>query len=147
MPATRALVERGFRVQGVDISEVQIQRARRLVPGAVFEQADMVEWTTPDGSLDAVVSLYALIHVPLRDQQELFPRLRKWLVRGGYLLAIVGAGEWRGIEPYLGAEMFWEHAGPETYLRWLTDAGLEPRWHRFIPEGAAGHTLVLAQAT
>ncbi|MDQ1536856.1 MAG: hypothetical protein QOE58_1249 [Actinomycetota bacterium] len=147
VPATKALVERGFQVTGVDISAVQIGRARELVPGAYFELADMATWDAPEESFDAVVSLYALIHVPLPDQRLLFPRIRRWLVPGGYLLAIVGSGHWRGLEPYMGAEMFWEHADTETYLQWLPDAGLEPVWHRFIQEGDAGHTLVLARAT
>jgi len=146
VPAARALVEHGFRVTGLDISDVQIQRARQLVPGAVFEQADMATWTAADASFDAVVSLYALIHVPLEDQRLLFPRIRRWLVPGGHLLAIVGSGEWRGIEPYMGAEMFWEHADTATYLQWLAESGLQPVWHRFVPEGEAGHTLVLAQS-
>ena len=65
---------------------------------------------------------------------------------GGYFLATVGAERWTGIEDYFGAPMFWDHADRETYLRWLTDAGLAPIWDRFIPEGSVGHTLVLARA-
>ena len=62
-------------------------------------------------TVEAVVSFYALIHVPLADQRALFPRIRAWLRLGGYFLAIVGAQRWTGIEPYLGAGVFWEHAG------------------------------------
>jgi SAM-dependent methyltransferase len=125
---------------------VQIERARRLVPRANFEQADMVTWQHEPASFDAVVSFYALIHVPLADQRNLLPKIRRWLRPGGYLLAIVGSERWTGIEDYLGAEMFWDHADRETYLSWLTEARLAPLWDRFVPEGAAGHTLVLAQA-
>ena len=146
VPASKALVDRGFRVTGLDISEVQTDRARRLVPGATFEQADMAMWDSPDGSFEAVLSLYALIHVPIEDQRRLLPRIRRWLTPGGYFLAIVGFRAWRGVEQYMGAEMFWEHADTATYLRWLAEAELTPLWHRFIPEGDAGHTLVLAQA-
>jgi len=42
--------------------------------------------------------------------------------------------------------MFWDHADTQTYLTWLEQAGLLPQWHRFIPEGNSGHTLVLARA-
>jgi len=96
--------------------------------------------------LDAVVSLYALIHLPLADQQALFPRIRDWLRPGGYLLAIVGAEQWTGTDEYCGADMFWDHADAGSYLRWLSAARLEPVWHRFIPEGKTGHVLVLARA-
>jgi cyclopropane fatty-acyl-phospholipid synthase-like methyltransferase len=134
-------------VLGVDISAVQIERARQLVPGANFELADMVTWHHEPASFDAVVSLYALIHVPLEDQQDLFAKIRRWLRPAGYLLAIVGSERWTGIENYFGAAMFWDHADRDTYLTWLTEAGLAPVWDRFVPEGNAGHTLVLAQAT
>lgn len=97
-------------------------------------------------SLDAVMCLYALIHLPLADQRALFPRIRSWLRPGGYLLAITGAQPWTGTEDYLGAPMFWDHAGTADYLRWLTAARLEPLWHRFVPEGQGGHTLILACA-
>jgi hypothetical protein len=76
-----------------------------------------------------------LIHVPLADQQALIPRIRDWLRPGGYFLAVVGAGQWTGNAPYLGADMFWDHADIATYLRWLQAAQLMPIWNRYIPEG------------
>jgi cyclopropane fatty-acyl-phospholipid synthase-like methyltransferase len=145
VPAAKLLVEAGFDVTGVDLSEVQIERARSLVPGATFVQADMATWDAEASSFDAIVSLYALIHVPLQDQRDLFPRLARWLRPAGYLLAIVGHEQWTGVEEYLGAPMFWDHADAATYVEWLEAAGLVVHWHRFIPEGTSGHTLVLAR--
>jgi hypothetical protein len=110
-------------------------------------------WTGPASDYQARppaarrTACYALIHLPLADQQALFPRLRDWLRPGGYLLAIVGAEPWTGTEPYLGAPMFWDVAGTADYLRWLAAARLTPLWHRFIPEGTSGHTLILARAS
>ena len=146
VPATKLLAERNFDVLGLDISAVQIERARQLVPGATFEQADMATWEHEPASFDAVVCFYALIHVPLQDQLNLLPKIRRWLRPAGYLLALVGAERWTGIEEYLGSAMFWDHADRETYLAWLTEAGLAPLWDRFVPAGSVGHTLVLARA-
>ncbi len=145
IPAAELLVEAGFDVTGVDISEVQIERARSLVPGARFIRADMATWDTSADGFDAVASFYALIHVPLDDQRELLPRVASWLVPGGYLLAIVGHERWTGVEDYLGAPMFWDHADASTYVSWLEAVGLAVQWHRYIPEGTSGHTLVLAR--
>ena len=147
IPATRELAGQGLQVIGVDFSAVQLRRARRLVPAARLIQADMTALQLRPASADAVVSLYALIHVPLADQQALFPRIRDWLRPGGYFLAIVGADRWTGTQPYLGTDMFWDHADTGTYLRWFEAARLTPLWHRYIPDGDSGHTLILAQAS
>jgi SAM-dependent methyltransferase len=147
VPGTRELAARGLAVTGVDFSAVQLGRARRLVPAAGFVQADMAELELQPGSLDAVVSFYALIHVPLADQRALFPRIRGWLRPGGYLLAIVGAGRLTETDEYLGAPMFWDHEDAPAYREWLAAAGLAPLWDRYVPEGDSGHTLVLARAS
>jgi SAM-dependent methyltransferase len=146
VPATKLLVEKGFEVVGLDFSPVQIARARQLVPGAKFIEADIATWKCEPSSFDGIVSLYALIHLPLQDQRELFPRIRRWLRPHGYFLAIVGHEQWTGVEEYFGVPMFWEHADRATYLDWMTKFGLRPIWDRFVPEGISGHTLVLAQA-
>jgi SAM-dependent methyltransferase len=147
IPATRELSSRGLQVIGVDFSAVQLRRAHELVPAASLVQADMTALYLAPASIDAVVSFYALIHVPLADQRALFPRVRSWLRDGGYFLAIVGADRWTGTDSYHGADMFWDHADAGSYLRWFEAARLVPVWHRFIPEGDAGHTLVLARAS
>lgn len=146
LPATELLVQAGFKVTGVDLSAVQIDRARQLVPGATFIQADMIEWDPEPGSFDAIVSFYALIHVPLEDQRALLPRLRRWLRDDELFLATFGNRRWTGTEEYLGGTMFWDHADAQTYLDWLKASGFTPLWKRFIPEGSGGHALILSRA-
>lgn len=133
VPADRWLADAGFRVTGIDISEVQIERARRLVPSATFVRADISVFDAADASFDAVVSFYALIHVPLEDQRALFPRIHRWLRPGGLFLAIVGNERWTAVEDYHGAPMFWDHADTCTYLRWLAADGFAVQWSRFVP--------------
>jgi SAM-dependent methyltransferase len=63
----------------VDISEVQVSRARALVPAATFIQADLTRAEFADGSFDAIVSFYALIHLPVAAQPALLGRAARWL--------------------------------------------------------------------
>jgi hypothetical protein len=58
---------------------VQIDRARRLVPAARFLRADVTEVRLPPASFEAVVCLYALIHLPLAEQPPLLDRIATWL--------------------------------------------------------------------
>lgn len=108
--------------------------------------ADMSEVSFADASFAAVVSLYAIIHLPLAEQPELLRKIAAWLRPGGHLLATVGDTAWTGREKdWLGAEMYWSHADIETYRNWLLDLGFEIIWSRFIPEGDGGHQLLLAR--
>jgi cyclopropane fatty-acyl-phospholipid synthase-like methyltransferase len=140
---TRQLTRRGLQVIGVDLSAVQLRRARQLVPAAGLVQADMAALQFAAASLDAVVSFYALIHLPLADQRALIPRIRGWLRPAGLFLAIVGAQPWTHNGD---ARASWDHAGTSSYLDWLEEAGFTPQWDRFIPEREGGHSLILARA-
>jgi SAM-dependent methyltransferase len=147
VPVARTLAAAGHRVTGVDVSEVQIERARRLVPGATFRRADAADLDFPDASFDAIVCLYALIHMPEDRQRHLIFRMAAWLRPGGWFLATTGADAWTGTEDnWLGgaAPMWWSHPAAEAYRGWLTAAGLEIESEGFVPEGAGGHQVFWA---
>lgn len=145
VPAT-AILAGQHAVTGVDVSPVQIARARRLVPAAEFQCADMSSIDFPPHSFAAVVAFFSIIHVPLEEQPAIFRSIFRWLRPDGYLLATVGSGAWTGIEDdWHGAPMYWSHADRATYLVWLEETGFEVLWTRFVPEKIGGHTLVLAK--
>lgn len=50
---------------GVDLSGVQLARSQRVAPDAGFVHADIATVAFRNGAFDAVVCLYALIHVPV----------------------------------------------------------------------------------
>jgi SAM-dependent methyltransferase len=147
IPVAKALADAGHAVTGVDFSEVQIQRARELVPDAEFQCADATQVEFPDASFDAVVSFYALIHIPLDEQAPLLARIGRWIKPGGWFLATVGHGELTGTdEDWLGGgtPMWWSQADAVTYREWITQAGLTVKSEEFIAEGASGHALFWA---
>ena len=147
LPATRMLVA-NHRVTGIDMSPVQIERARALVPQADFHCCDMVSFPLLPGTYDGIVSFYAIIHVPVAEQAPLFQRVAQALRPGSVLLFTVGHHEWTGTEAdwlgVAGATMYWSHECEATYRRWMTEAGLDVRSCEFIPEGESGHSLILA---
>jgi 2-polyprenyl-3-methyl-5-hydroxy-6-metoxy-1,4-benzoquinol methylase len=148
VPAARFLASAGHQVTGVDISDVQIERARRLVPNGTFIRADATQLALEPASFDAVVCLYAFIHLPLPEQPRLIRRIAGWLRPGGWLLATAGHDAWTGTEDnWLDgpAPMWWSHADATTYLSWLQQASMTITAQEFVPEGTSGHTLFSAQ--
>jgi SAM-dependent methyltransferase len=147
VPAARWLVAHGHQVTGVDISPIQIERARRLVPRATFRCSDVTELDFPDDSFDAIVSFFAIIHVPVEEQPALFQRIGRWLRPDGWFMATLGTQHWTGTEENwlsAGAPMYWSHADADTYRQWIREAGLLAELERFIPEETGGHNLILA---
>ena len=147
IPAARILSQR-FRVTGVDLSDVQVRRARRLVPKARFVRADISEVDFPPSSFAAVISLYALIHVPREEHRPIFRKVAEWLVPGGWFLATLGHSTYEGRESaWLGSDapMLWSHYDAATYRRALDAEGFRIVREEFIPEGDGGHQLFLAR--
>ena len=146
LPMAKSLAKR-FDVLGIDLSDIQVRRAKKLVPGASFRRGDMCKLRIARSSLDSVVCLYALIHVPRREQRTVIRNVSRWLKPGGLFLLIVGmnAGEggdsdWLGVK---GADMFWAQEDLATYERWFSEEGFRISRKRRIPEGDVAHQLYL----
>ena len=147
VPVALTLAGAGHQVTGVDISEVQVKRARERVPAATFLQADASKLDFPRGGFDAVLCLYALIHIPLDEQQALLGRVADWLRPGGLFVATVGSTAWTGAEEnWLGGEvpMWWSQADALTTRTWIEQAGFTVEREEQVPEGTSSHTLLWA---
>ena len=142
-PATRSLAAR-HHVVGVDISERQLERARRLVPSARYLRADATEVTFEPESFDAVVSLFLLGHVPRAKQRPLLERIFGWLAPGGRLLATLGtANADDEVEAdWLGAPMFFASYDEEWNRQALESAGFVLEEARVVPVEEPGHGVV-----
>jgi SAM-dependent methyltransferase len=75
----RLLMARGLRVIGVDIAEVGVRAAHDHAPGLMAVVADLERFDLPPGCLDVIVNFRY-------TQRSLWPRFRKWLRPGGWLL-------------------------------------------------------------
>lgn len=150
VPVARRLTDAGHLVTDIDLSDHQVQRARRLVPAARFIRADLTTCELGVACFDAVVALYSLIHLPLHEQPLVINRAAAALVDGGVLVATVGWDAWTGTDDgWLGgdAEMWWSQADHATYRRWLEQASLRIETMEFIADGDSGHALFWATRT
>ena len=121
--AIPGLLERGWRVVGVDRSGDQLRVARQRAggPGVALVAADAAALPFPDSSFDAVVSV--LTHTDLDDPEAAFTEAARVLRRGGRL-SYVGTHpcfvtpfvERRPTEAHLLHPGYrrrgWHHAGP-----------------------------------
>lgn len=128
VPVTRWLVERGFAVTGVDLSERQLELARRLVPAATFIRADMSELGFEPETFGAVVAFYSIIHVPRVDHPALLADIHRWLEPGGHFLATLTMTDFEGEESDWegwGAAMRWSHYDEHANVEMLRRSGFE----------------------
>jgi len=58
-----AAAERGARVVGVDFSAAMVARARTIYPAVEFQEGDAEAISFPDGSFDAVVMNFGMLHL------------------------------------------------------------------------------------
>jgi SAM-dependent methyltransferase len=86
--AVPALLERGWRVVGVDLSGDQLRVAQQRLskPGAWLVAADATALPFADGSFDAVVSL--LTHTDFDNPEAAFAEATRVLRRGGRLIYV-----------------------------------------------------------
>lgn len=142
VPVAQTLTRAGHHLVGIDISAVQVGRARELVPKGQFFRADItelvggsVEGGVQDAILnsvpfDAVVALYVLIHLPVEEQAALIRHLGDWIKPGGHCMMTVGITAWTGeVKGWLGSardtRMWWSQSSLENYRKWAKDGGFE----------------------
>ena len=126
VPVTRQLAQ-AYRVLGVDLSPEMIARARAHVPMASFVCADAMDLDLEAESLDAVVSFYAVFHIPRERHRELFERIYGWLAPGGSFLATLAQRDEPAYteEDFFGVTMYWSNYGLSRYLAMLRSTGFE----------------------
>lgn len=127
----------GIHVIANDISAAQIQAARKnllevsedAVDRVTFQEGDMMQLSFPDGSLDAVVGLYTVIHLPREEQSELLGRVAGWLKPGGHILINFTTTDDEGrVNPSWLVEkgwMFWSGWGPERTSELVKENGFD----------------------
>ena len=125
VPVTAWLAAR-HQVVGVDFSARQLALACEHAPTADLLRADMGALAFAPASFDAVISLYAIIHLPREQHPALLATITRCLKPGGRFLATWALGAWEGREDdWLGwgAPMWWSHHDEVTSLRLLREAG------------------------
>ena len=80
----------------------------------------------PPSSFDAVISFYALEHIPRDEHEAMMKRIYRWLKGGGFLLISMEAGDYQdAMGEWLGVPMFFSCFRPEEMRRILVVQGFD----------------------
>jgi SAM-dependent methyltransferase len=140
VPVARELAKR-HRLTGVDISAAQVALAQHHVPEAAFIQGDYTELEVAPRSVDAVVAILTLTHVPRDEHADLLARIAVWLREGGFLLCSLGVDDGPDSieDDWLGVPMFFSSFDADTNRRLLAEAGLDLVLDEIVPMHEEGH--------
>jgi len=142
-----------FKVIGVDISEKQIELAKKNAPKANFICEDMTKINYPDEYFDGILSFYAIIHVPRDEHYDLLSNFYRMLKFNGAVLLIFQSNN--DPESYeenffdRGVRMYWSGFDKNTNLSMLKDIGFKIIWSKSVKEspkwGESSHLYVFAE--
>jgi 2-polyprenyl-3-methyl-5-hydroxy-6-metoxy-1,4-benzoquinol methylase len=139
------LMERGFEVEGIDISAEMIRLARQRHPQIVFHHADLVEWTPPQ-AYDFISAWDSVWHVPLTSQETVWTKLLHALAPGGVMILSTGGLDEPGEvqNAHMGVPMYHATPGLPALCRLIAEAGCVIR-HLEYDQWPEKHLVVVVQ--
>lgn len=111
---SQLLIAKGARVVGVDQSREMLLRARQKLPGTQLLEGNFLALPVPDRSVDAVVTTYALHHLPEPDKRLAIAEMVRVLRPGGRII--------------IGDNMFLDQAAREAEHQRVLAAGQTDVW-------------------
>lgn len=146
IPVDSYLIGKGYKVIGIDISDKQIELAKKNVPAATYEVKDMSSLQEKEYFVDAIVSFYAIFHTPRENHLTLLGILNSYLPHNGLMLITMGSSDWEGTEDdFHGAKMFWSHYDPKKNRKIVEDAGFQILLDEIDTNGEEKHQVILAR--
>lgn len=89
----RYLHDAGVSIWGLDLSAAMVIQARKLNPGMVFREGNMLALDLPDGTLAAITAFYAIVNIPKASLPTVFSEMERVLQPGGLLLLAFHTGD------------------------------------------------------
>lgn len=142
-PIARHLIERGFRVTGVDSSPAMIALCRGRLPDAEWLVADMREFGLAR-RFDGIIAWDSFFHLSAADQRAMFPRFRALAAPGAALLFTSGPDAGEAIGSWCGEPLYHASLAPSEYRRLLGESGFGVHAHLPNDRDCGHHTVWLA---
>jgi ubiquinone/menaquinone biosynthesis C-methylase UbiE len=146
---TVPLAKRAAAVTGLDISSqmlsVNQEKLSRCGLQATLREGDMTALPFPDASFDVVVSMLALMHIPVQDRQVVFHEAARVLKPGGRLLIGVKNAVFERLfsgDRFATVDVTDVDAGELIFTETKTGEEFTAPWHSFAPDDLARLTAL-----
>ena len=150
---SKYLINRGFKVVGIDFSEKMIETAKREVPEGEFWVMDMEEAAKLEGNFDGIFLQAALLHIKKDMVGEVLCKMLGRLKKRGHVYIAVKEKKPEGTEeeikreenyghPY---ERFFSYFTLEEVKEHLEKLGIRTIYESTIPSGNTRWVQVIGQ--
>ena len=151
-PIARHIIDRGFRVVGVDQSQKLLDIAKTVVPEAELIHADIVDVELTE-KFAAAIAWDSVFHIPRAHHPGIYRKLAGALEPGGKLLLSVGGtgaesldSSFAGLTSEMfGQEFFYDAYAPPLARQLIEAAGFEIELWELDDPSSHGHIAVIAR--
>ena len=143
-PVAAYMVERGFRVTGVDSSSTMIGLCRARLPDQAWIIADMRELDLKE-KFGGILAWDSFFHLDADDQRLMFAVFERHAKEGAPLLFNAGPASGEAIGSYRGDPLFHASLAPEEYQSLLSRHGFGILDHAVNDPEAGGRTVWLCK--
>lgn len=116
------LLDAGFRVTGIDVSEAQLEGAKKRHPDSRFILADICEWEIEE-RYDVIIAWDSIFHAPYSEQRAVVEKLCNALAAGGVILFTAGGVDGEITGRMRGRDFYYSSLAEEEYLKVMKECG------------------------
>lgn len=145
-PIARWLIERGFRVTGVDSSETMISLCRERLAEQQWFVGDMRAFDL-GRRFDGLLGWHSLFHLASDDQRAMFSRFAAWAAPGAALMFTSGPEAGETIGEWQGERLYHASLDPAEYEALLRANGFELVERRLSDPECGDASVWLARRT
>lgn len=126
LPSDKYLADKNYDVIGIDISEKHIKKAKENVKDATFFVDDFFS-DKINKKFDAIISFYAIFHIPRKEHKKLFHHMNSLLKKDGLILITLGTEDMKYdfSKDFVGAPMAWSSYDVEKNKTLLQESGFD----------------------
>ena len=139
-PISKYLIDNGYQVTGIDISEKMISEAKRL--SGEFSVCDFMEYAS-DSKFDAIIAFDSLWHIPLGLQKDIYKKIYDLLVDGGYCLFTHGIRHSEVSGKMFNQTFYYSSLDIDEVKSCISDFTIIEEYHPYVEETTGDRELLM----